>query len=52
MVESPKTVMEISEIAEYKKHRAEAPVVGLESGSTRIISKYMRGKPFPYRPED
>lgn len=52
VVESPETVMEISDIAEYKKHRAEAPVVGLESGSTRIISKYMRGKPFPYRPED
>ncbi|MGC8561626.1 MAG: B12-binding domain-containing radical SAM protein [Thermoplasmata archaeon] len=52
VVESPETVMEISEIAEYKKHRGEAPVVGLESGSTRIITKYMRGKPFPYRPED
>ena len=52
VLDSPKTVMELSEIAEYHKYRAEAPVVGLENGSERIISKYMRGKPFPYRPED
>ena len=52
VLDSPKTVMAISEIAEYQKYRGEAPVVGLESGSERIISKYMRGKPFPYRPED
>jgi radical SAM superfamily enzyme YgiQ (UPF0313 family) len=44
--------MEISEIAEYRKYNAEAPVVGLESGSVRIISKYMRGKPYPFKPED
>ena len=52
VLDSPRTVMELSEIAEYHKYRAEAPVVGLESGSERIISKYMRGKPFPYKPED
>ncbi len=51
VVSSPKTVEEISHIAEYDKYVAEAPVVGLESGSVRIISKYMRGKTFPYTPE-
>lgn len=52
VLDSPKTVNGLSEIAEYDKYRAEAPVVGLESGSERIISRYMRGKPFPYRPAD
>ncbi|MCL5789446.1 MAG: B12-binding domain-containing radical SAM protein [Candidatus Thermoplasmatota archaeon] len=52
IVTGQKTVMEISEIAEYRKYNAEAPVVGLESGSVRIISKYMRGKPYPFKPED
>ncbi len=49
---SPRTVQAISEIAEYDKYVAEAPVVGLESGSERIISKYMRGKPFPWTPHE
>ncbi|MGC8608447.1 MAG: B12-binding domain-containing radical SAM protein, partial [Thermoplasmata archaeon] len=45
---SPRTIQAISEIAEYDRYVAEAPVVGLESGSERIISKYMHGKPFPW----
>ncbi|MGC8645673.1 MAG: B12-binding domain-containing radical SAM protein [Thermoplasmata archaeon] len=52
VVTDPETVMEISEIAEYRKYNAEAPVVGLENGSRKIISKYMRGKPFPFEPEE
>ncbi|MEM0158977.1 MAG: radical SAM protein [Thermoplasmataceae archaeon] len=52
VLESPKTVEAIGEIAEYDKYRSEAPVVGLESGSERIIAKYMSGKPFPWKPED
>ena len=52
VLDSPKTVLEFSHIAEYDKYRAEAPVVGLESGSERIINKYMRGKPFPWTPAD
>lgn len=52
VVTDEKTVLEISDIAEYKKYRAEAPVVGLESGSKRIIYKYMRGKSFPFKPEE
>ncbi len=52
VVQSPETVEAISHIAEYDRYGAETPVIGLESGSERIISKYMRGgKPFPYRPE-
>jgi len=52
VLDSPRTVMELSEIAEYHKYRAEAPVVGLESGSERILRKYMNGKPFPWKPAD
>ncbi|HLH85425.1 MAG TPA: radical SAM protein, partial [Thermoplasmataceae archaeon] len=52
VLESPKTVEAIGEIAEYDKYRSEAPVVGLESGSERIIAKYMSGKPFPWKPSD
>jgi len=49
---SPRTVEEISHIAEYDKYVAEAPVVGLESGSERIIGKYMRGKTYPWTPHE
>ncbi len=52
VLDSPKTVAELSEIAEYDRYRSEAPVVGLESGSSKIISKYMHGKPFPWTPAD
>lgn len=50
--ESPETVMDLAGIAEYDKYRGEVPVVGLESGSERIIDKYMRGKAFPWTPSD
>ena len=49
---SPDTVYEISEIARLKEYGAEAPVVGLETGSTKIMHKYMNAKPFPWKPED
>lgn len=49
--DSPETVMELSNIAEYDKFTGEIPVVGLESGSTRIVDKYMRGKAFPWTPD-
>ena len=52
VLDSPKTVADLSEVAEYDKYRSEAPVVGLESGSVKIISKYLHGKPFPWGPED
>src|SRR5579875_1155565 len=50
--QSPETIEEIANIAEYDRYGAENPVIGLENGSERIISKYMRGKVFPYLPED
>ncbi|MEM0374538.1 MAG: radical SAM protein, partial [Sulfolobales archaeon] len=49
---SPRTVKEISEIARYDYNRAAAPVVGLETGSEKIFSKYMRAKSFPYLPSE
>jgi len=45
---SPQTVKALSEIARYDKNRAAAPVVGLETGSEKILNKYMRAKPFPW----
>lgn len=50
--ESPKTIKAISEIAHYSFDRADAPVVGLETGSERIFIKYMRAKSFPYEPRE
>ncbi|AAY79657.1 B12-binding domain-containing radical SAM protein [Sulfolobus acidocaldarius] len=50
--ESPKTVKAMSEIASYNFDRAAAPVVGLESGSLKIIEKYMPAKAFPWTPRD
>ena len=50
--ESPETIYDIGNIAEYYRYRAESPVVGLESGSVRILDKYMRGKAFPWEPKE
>ncbi|MBP1357339.1 MAG: B12-binding domain-containing radical SAM protein [Sulfolobus sp.] len=50
--ESPKTVKAIAEIARYDKNRAVAPVVGLETGSEKILYKYMRAKMFPFKPSE
>lgn len=50
--DSPETVLELASIAEYDKYTGEIPVVGLESGSTRIVDKYMRGKAYPWTPAD
>jgi len=49
--ESPRTIKEMAEIAHYSFDRADAPVVGLETGSERIFVKYMRAKSFPYEPK-
>ena len=49
---SPDTLFEISEIGGLKEYGAEAPVVGLETGSTKIMHKYMNAKPYPWKPED
>lgn len=52
--QDPDLVKEISEIAGYGKHPPfpEFPDVGLESGSPRIIAKYMAGKPLPWTPKE
>ncbi|BAB67510.1 B12-binding domain-containing radical SAM protein [Sulfurisphaera tokodaii] len=50
--ESPKTVKAMAEIARYSFDRAVAPVVGLETGSVKIMEKYMRAKAFPWTPKD
>ncbi len=50
--ESPKTVKAMAEIGRYDSKRSVAPVVGLESGSLKILNKYMRAKAYPWRPED
>lgn len=50
--ESPQTVKKMAEIARYDFDRAVAPVVGLESGSFKILKKYMYAKAFPWKPEE
>lgn len=50
--ESPRTIKAISETVHYDVDRAAAPVVGLETGSTRIFEKYMTAKAFPWTPKD
>ncbi|MQL55781.1 B12-binding domain-containing radical SAM protein [Acidianus ambivalens] len=50
--ESPKTVKAIAEIARYDVDRAAAPVVGLETGSLKILEKYMTAKAFPWTPRE
>ena len=45
-------VREITELSGFSERRPVFLDVGLESGSPRIIGKYMRGKPAPWKPED
>lgn len=42
----------ISEINEFSDEEPTFPQVGFESGSPRIVAKYFRGKPYPWKPED
>ena len=51
VVESPKTVKAISELGGLGPDKGDTPVVGLETGSTRILNRYMRGKTYPFPPE-
>ncbi|MEM0129754.1 MAG: radical SAM protein [Thermoplasmata archaeon] len=50
--ESPQTVLEMGHIAGWDRTRGLTPVVGLETGSTRVFRKYMPAKAFPFRPEE
>ena len=42
----------ISDINGLSEKNPVFPQVGLESGSPRIVAKYFRGKPYPWKPED
>ena len=42
----------ISEIEELNENEPAFPQIGLESASPRIVNKYFRGKPYPWKPED
>ncbi len=42
----------ISEIEELSEEEPTFPQIGLESASPRIVSKYFRGKVYPWKPED
>jgi len=49
--ESPQTILDMGHVAEWDKYRGLTPVVGLETGSTRVFRKYMPAKSFPFKPE-
>ncbi|MFB6490473.1 MAG: B12-binding domain-containing radical SAM protein [Thermoproteus sp. AZ2] len=51
VVESPKTVKAIAELSGFGPDKGDTPVIGLETGSVRILNKYMRNKAYPYPPE-
>jgi radical SAM superfamily enzyme YgiQ (UPF0313 family) len=51
VVESPKTVRAIAELGGYGPDKGDTPVIGLETGSVRILAKYMRNKAYPFPPE-
>ena len=50
--QDPGLVKEISEIVGFDVNHPIFPDVGLESGSARIIAKYMSGKPRPWTPQE
>lgn len=50
--QDPNLVRKITEIAGFDEGNPAFPQVGLESGSPRIIAKYMSGKPRPWTPEE
>ena len=50
--QDPDLVKEISDIAGFDFMHPTFPDVGLESGSPRIIAKYMSGKPRPWMPQE
>jgi len=50
--QDPSLVKEISEIVGLDSNHPTFPDVGLESGSPRIIAKYMSGKPRPWTPQE
>jgi radical SAM superfamily enzyme YgiQ (UPF0313 family) len=53
-VSSPKTVERISNIIELgtKKHPVNYLQVGIETGSPKLVRRHMKGKAYPFQPEE
>jgi radical SAM superfamily enzyme YgiQ (UPF0313 family) len=53
-VSAPDTVQKISEVLELgtEKHPTKAFQVGIETASPRLIASHMKGKVYPFQPED
>lgn len=51
-INGKKTVKKITEILNVQDHNPVSPVIGLETGSTKLIKKYMQRKAEPYNPDD
>lgn len=53
IVQAPDLVYDLTELLGLERNRPMiGPQIGLETGSPRLIRKYMAGKPRPYKPED
>ncbi len=48
----PKVIDGINEVCEVGEGRIYGGIPGIESGSPRIIARWMRGKPYPFKPEE
>lgn len=53
-ISSPETVQDISRVLELgtEKHPTKAFQVGIETGSAKLIAQHMKGKVYPYQPEE
>ncbi|MDZ7260780.1 MAG: B12-binding domain-containing radical SAM protein [candidate division KSB1 bacterium] len=53
-VSSPETVRRVSQVLELgtEKHPTKALQVGIETGSPRLIRRHMKGKVYPFKPEE
>ena len=52
IVQAPDLVQYFSETLDYNPENPYLPQIGLETGSPRLIEKYMSGKPRPWKPSD
>lgn len=50
---SPETIRELSRVLELgtEKHPTKALQIGIETGSPKIIARHMKGKVYPFKPE-
>ncbi|MBN1350474.1 B12-binding domain-containing radical SAM protein [candidate division KSB1 bacterium] len=51
---SPETIRGIAEVLELgtEKHPTKALQIGIETGSPKLIARHMKGKVYPFKPED